>query len=68
MKEKIKQAMIKDFEEILAEEFTTDWKEKRFYIELLIETMEIDNLINLFKSEVEWNERSRRTIFDKCDK
>jgi len=46
MNDEIKEILIKDFNEILVPEFTTDWKEKRFYIQLLIETMPLINLLD----------------------
>ena len=46
MKDEIKEILIKDFNEILVKEFCTDWKEKRLYIELLVNATPFTNLLD----------------------
>lgn len=45
---KLRQAIIKDFKELLVEEFTTDWKSQRFLIEMYLSVMSLDNTMKLF--------------------
>lgn len=44
MKDKLKTALKKDFNTLLAKEFTTDWREQRLVTGLQIDVMGIDNL------------------------
>lgn len=46
MNNEIKEILIKDFNEILVKEFCTDWKEKRLYIELLVNSTPFSNLLD----------------------
>ena len=46
MSDEIKEILIKDFNEILVKEFCTDWKEKRLYIELLVNSTPFSNLLD----------------------
>ena len=62
MNDEIKEILIKDFNEILVPEFTTDWKEKRFYIQLLIETMPLINLLDYITDLQEENERLKKEL------
>ena len=47
----IKELIIKDFNEILVNEFCTDWKEKRLYIELLVRATHFDYLLNYIQQK-----------------
>ena len=72
MKDEIKEILIKDFNEILVKEFCTDWKEKRLYIELLLNATPFTNLLNYItnlqeenkelKKKITFNEKSRRKM------
>lgn len=53
LKEQIKQALNKDFNNLLVKEFTTDWKVQRLKIGLDIEVMDFDNLIQLILQDRE---------------
>ena len=57
MKEEIKEILLKDFNEILVKEFCTDWKEKRLYIELLVNSTPFSNLLDYITNLQEENER-----------
>ena len=46
LEDKIKEILLKDFNEILVKEFCTDWKEKRLYIELLVNATPFTNLLD----------------------
>ena len=59
---KLRQALIKDFKELLVEEFTTDWKAQRFLIEMYLSVMSLDNTIELFNKLNEENKKLRNTI------
>ena len=59
---KLRQALIKDFKELLVEEFTTDWKAQRFLIEMYLSVMSLDNTIELFNQLNEENKKLRNTI------
>lgn len=50
---KLRQALIKDFKELLVEEFTTDWKSQRFLIEMYLSVMSLDNTMKLFNKLME---------------
>lgn len=43
----LKLALKKDFNQLLVQEFTTDWKVRRLIIGLEIDVMSLDNLMNL---------------------
>lgn len=43
-REELKQALIKDFNELLVKEFTADWKIQRLVTGLQIDVMSLDNL------------------------
>ena len=43
--DKIRQALLKDFNELLKPEFTTNWKSERFLIEMYLSVMSLDNLM-----------------------
>lgn len=45
---KLRQAILKDFKELLVEEFTTDWKSQIFLIEMYLSVMSLDNTMKLF--------------------
>ncbi len=47
----IKELIVKDFNEILVNEFCTDWKEKRLYIELLVRATHFDYLLNYIQQK-----------------
>ena len=59
---KLRQAILKDFKELLVEEFTTDWKSQRFLIEMYLSVMSLDNTIELFNKLNEENKKLRNTI------
>ena len=40
---KLRQAILSDFENLLVAEFTADWKIKRFLIEMYLSVMNLDN-------------------------
>lgn len=40
---KLRQAILSDFENLLVAEFTADWKNKRFLIEMYLSVMNLDN-------------------------
>lgn len=44
---RIKQALLKDFKELLVPEFTTGWKTEIFFIELYIKIMSLDNTMKV---------------------
>ena len=52
--DKLKQAILKDFKELLVKEFTTDFEAKRFLIEMYLSVMSLDNTMKLIK-ELEGN-------------
>lgn len=47
--DKLRQAILKDFKELLVSEFTTNWKAERFLIEMYLSVMRLDNTMNLIK-------------------
>jgi hypothetical protein len=51
--DKLKQALLKDFEELLQEEFTTDWKAQRILIEMYLSVMSLENTMKLLKGSDE---------------
>lgn len=55
MNNEIKEILIKDFNEILVKEFCTDWKEKRLYIELLVNSTPFSNLLDYITNLQEEN-------------
>ena len=57
MNDEIKEILIKDFNEILVKEFCTDWKEKRLYIELLVNSTPFSNLLDYITNLQQENER-----------
>lgn len=59
---KLRQALIKDFKELLVEEFTTDWKAQRFLIEMYLSVMNLDNTMKLFNKLNEENKELKNTI------
>ena len=59
---KLRQAILKDFKELLVEEFTTDWKSQRFLIEMYLSVMSLDNTMKLFNKLNEENKKLRNTI------
>ena len=64
-----KELIVRDLNEILVNEFCTDWKEKRLYIELLIRVTHFDYLLNYIQEkdkEIErlnnnWNDLEKYT-------
>ena len=52
----IKEILIKDFNEILVKEFCSDWKEKRLYIELLVNSTPFNNLLDYITNLQQENE------------
>lgn len=62
MNEEIKEILIKDFNEILVKEFCTDWKEKRLYIELLVNSTPFSNLLNYITNLQKENVELKDTI------
>ena len=59
--DKLRQAILKDFKELLVDEFTTNWKAERFLIEMYLSVMSLDNTMNLIK-ELEGNNDSKRDV------
>lgn len=52
MKEdKLRQAILKDFKELLVKEFTTNWKAERFLIEMYLSVMSLDNTMKLINEQ-----------------
>jgi hypothetical protein len=49
--DKLKQALLKDFEELLQEEFTIDWRVKRVMIKLYLSVMSLDNTMKLLEKD-----------------
>ena len=47
--EDLAQAILKDFKELLVPEFTTNWKAERFFIEMCLSVMSLDNTMKLIK-------------------
>lgn len=45
--QRVKQALLKDFKELLQPEFTTNWKSERFLIEMYLSVMRLDNLMGV---------------------
>jgi hypothetical protein len=45
--DKLKQALLKDFEELLQEEFTIDWRVRRVIIKLYLSVMSLDNTMQM---------------------
>ncbi len=58
----IKELIVKDFNEILVNEFCTDWKEKRLYIELLVRATHFDYLLNYIQEKDKEIERLNNII------
>ena len=46
----IKEALIKDFNEILTPEFCSDWEIKKMWINLVVNSMNLNNLCSLIVS------------------
>jgi len=51
MKERIKEALKKDFARLYVKEFTTDWEAQRFIRNTEIKVMSFENLEKLIKKE-----------------
>lgn len=49
---RIKQALLKDFKELLQPEFTTNWKSERFLIKMYLSVMRLDNLMKALERGV----------------
>ena len=47
--EDLAQAILKDFKELLVPEFATNWKAERFFIEMCLSVMSLDNTMKLIK-------------------
>lgn len=47
--EDLRQALKKDFDELLQPEFTTNWKAERFLIKMYLSVMRLDNTIELIE-------------------
>ena len=47
--DELRQAILKDFKELLVPEFTTNWKAERFFIEMYLSVMSLDNTMKLIK-------------------
>ena len=62
----IKELIVKDFNEILVNEFCTDWKEKRLYIELLVRATHFDYLLNYIQQKENIIKEVREYIKDAC--
>ena len=58
----IKELIVKDFNEILVNEFCTDWKEKRLYIELLVRATHFDYLLNYIQEKDKEIERLKEEL------
>lgn len=58
--EELKQALIKDFNELLVKEFTADWNAQRLITRLNIEVMSLDNLEQLIEQYVASKVREAR--------
>ena len=54
--DKLRQAILKDFKELLVPEFTTNWKAERFFIEMYLSVMSLDNTMKLIKKSEGKNE------------
>ena len=54
--EDLAQAILKDFKELLVPEFTTNWKAERFFIEMYLSVMSLDNTMKLRKKSEGKNE------------
>ena len=54
--EDLAQAILKDFKELLVPEFTTNWKAERFFIEMCLSVMSLDNTMKLIKKSEGKNE------------
>ena len=54
--DKLRQAILKDFKELLVPEFTTNWKAERFLIEMYLSVMSLDNTMKLIKKSEGKNE------------
>lgn len=49
--DKLRQAILKDFKELLVSEFTTNWKAERFLIEMYLSVMSLDNTMKLINEQ-----------------
>lgn len=60
-REELRQAVRKDFHELLVKEFTADWKIQRLLHDLELDVMDFDNTMQLFDTYVktEVNENSK---------
>ena len=47
--DELRQAILKDFKELLVKEFTADFEAKRFLIEMYLSVMSLDNTMKLIK-------------------
>ena len=54
--DELRQAILKDFKELLVPEFTTNWKAERFFIEMYLSVMSLDNTMKLIKKSEGKNE------------
>ena len=54
--DELRQAILKDFKELLVPEFTTHWKAERFFIEMCLSVMSLDNTMKLIKKSEGKNE------------
>jgi hypothetical protein len=57
----VKKAILQDFKELLVKEFTTNWKAERFFIEMCLSVMSLDNTMKLIK-KLEGNNDSKRDV------
>ena len=57
--DKLRQAILKDFKELLVPEFTTNWKAEIFLIEMYLSVMSLDNTMKLINEKEGKNDRKR---------
>lgn len=60
--DKLRQALLKDFKELLVDEFTANWKAERFLIEMYLSVMSLDNTMKFIKEFEEGNNDSKRDV------
>ncbi|MCZ4544942.1 hypothetical protein BS618_07610 [Rhodococcus erythropolis] len=59
-REELRQAIRKDFHELLVKEFTADWKIQRLLHDLELDVMDFDNTMQLFDTYTQAKEREAR--------
>jgi hypothetical protein len=65
-REELRQAIRKDFHELLVKEFTADWKIQRLLHDLELDVMDFGNTMQLFDTYTQAKEREAR--MDQLDK